>query len=663
MEEEYSTRELEWFDIETKMRELMQQQLEPVLSKAREDRETNARLKNIVVQLEDRIKELELSVLGDQPFETVIDSIKNKHTELEGNRKKDAIIVNQEFSGIKEIIKSFQFQLGGFQEMLNNFDELSKSTRNEINQMRMGIDANQQLVMNEFNGVNARFQEMTKAYIDYNLRAEEKANRSLIKSSENSIEIASLRKDVNSLRAETGGLLSSMEDQNYNKLSIATFNIEKALIEQRFESCKEKLDKFNDELIKRDSFIDKYIPLKIATIVSDYMHSSLDLLARKRIAEFEMNFLRDLNSEALIERGVEPREIQVTKILEDMRHIEQRKVDLLSDKKSKRQNSAMSSQRALSNPSDPESPINMQNVKAPLPQIEEVEVNPANQIYNIENIQEIVEKVFEEQFEPHILKFRFEIKDKFAMMQKIIKTGDDQCMALANHLIEEIEDLNKKVKKDRADFEANTAESREKHNKIDENLEKIENSLSNTAQMVVCLVECAQIQQALEAQDEEDRHSMAQNYERDLQNELVMSKPKYSPEPYSSTVPSANFSLQKKCLGCGNTTSIISGYRTSIMYKPTPLFYRNKKLDRPELISLKGNIIKRCWESVSPAMPWKQNDFEQIILDASKNWNKRNISNESTLSEPLGREALPMLVSPANRSFSNSRRSKLTSYR
>ena len=44
-------------------------------------------------------------------------------------------------------------------------------------------------------------------------------------------------------------------------------------------------------------------------------------------------------------------------------------------------------------------------------------------------------------------------------------------------------------------------------------------SLDNLGQMVVCLVENAQIQQALEAQDEEDRHNMAYTFEKELQRD------------------------------------------------------------------------------------------------------------------------------------------------
>ena len=41
------------------------------------------------------------------------------------------------------------------------------------------------------------------------------------------------------------------------------------------------------------------------------------------------------------------------------------------------------------------------------------------------------------------------------------------------------------------------------------------------SEMMTCLVENSQIQQALEAQDEEDRFKLADNHEREFSNAMV----------------------------------------------------------------------------------------------------------------------------------------------
>ena len=168
-------------------------------------------------------------------------------------------------------------------------------------------------------------------------------------------------------------------------------------------------------------------------------------------------------------------------------------------------------------------------------------------------------------------------------------------------ILSEISDLS-------ANFEKNLTETAEKMSALERGFEILKSeyrfsvhSLNNLGQMVVCLVENAQIEQALEAQDEEDRHNMAYNFEKELQSEMV--NPSKTSSVYKSTIPSGNFAFSKKCISCGAASSILSGFRTSLLYRPTPLFYRNKKFERPDLINLKGRIIKNCWESTGANLP------------------------------------------------------------
>lgn len=63
MSTENNTRELEWFDLETRMREILFLQLEPVISKAKEDREQHNNLKIYCRSLEKRLKDLETIII------------------------------------------------------------------------------------------------------------------------------------------------------------------------------------------------------------------------------------------------------------------------------------------------------------------------------------------------------------------------------------------------------------------------------------------------------------------------------------------------------------------------------------------------------------------------------------------------------------------------
>ena len=137
-------------------------------------------------------------------------------------------------------------------------------------------------------------------------------------------------------------------------------------------------------------------------------------------------------------------------------------------------------------------------------------------------------------------------------------------------------------------------------------------------------------------------YGVLDNFEKELQSEMV--NPSKTSSVYKSTIPSGNFAFSKKCISCGAASSILSGFRTSLLYRPTPLFYRNKKFERPDLINLKGRIIKNCWESTGANLPWKHEIIEKILSDAAK-------ASISTSLEETERE-LPLLATPSTRAKS-----------
>ena len=130
----------------------------------------------------------------------------------------------------------------------------------------------------------------------------------------------------------------------------------------------------------------------------------------------------------------------------------------------------------------------------------------------------------------------------------------------------------------------------------------------------LCLVENAQIQHALEAQDEKDRLVAS----KPAENQSETPKPKTPSSHFHSTLPSGTFSVHKKCLSCGGANSTLTGAKSSITYSPSPLFYRNQKFKRLELIGLMCRMLEISWGLVAKNFPWNKADFEQILLDAAQ---------------------------------------------
>jgi hypothetical protein len=66
---------------------------------------------------------------------------------------------------------------------------------------------------------------------------------------------------------------------------------------------------------------------------------------------------------------------------------------------------------------------------------------------------------------------------------------------------------------------------------------------------------------------------------------------------YISSVSSSIFASNKNCLSCGNASLMLPGIKSSLIYHPSQILYKDKFYQRHELVSLKGKIIKNCLEA------------------------------------------------------------------
>lgn len=623
-----NTRELEWFDLETRMRELLYIQLEPVIHKAKDDREQNSTLKLYCKSLEKRLKDLEIVVLGDKTAETAIVELINRCADIDGNVKKQVVRLDQDISQIHETMKKTEFLLETANENMKILADTKDHTEADVSNLKNIIEDNKHVVLAEVEKLNLCFQEMNKVYMGLAYKAEEKALEAIHKAHQNSLEMMNYKKEIDGIRKDIVESLSLIKEVRGFKLDSSIFETRIEVVDKKFIEINHELQRQRDNLLNRDSFIDKFIPLQTATMISDYLHFFTDLKTKKKIAEYENIKLKELNYLALGVKEVDSREEKMSSILDEMKHIEERKVELLTNEP----NTGGKLSKRTTKVGDINFPPNFEESPKGPPGLSKDEV------------EEIVYRIISARLESDFLKFRLEMQNKVEKIYKSITNLSNESQSMDHQILLEIQDLGKRLEKTQKTLMDENGELAKVYEILKSELKFASHSLNSLGQMVVCLVENAQIEQALEAQDEEDRHNMAYNFEKELQSELVMQPPK---EPYyTSTIPSANFAFQKKCVSCGTANSILSGFRTSLLYKPTPLFYRSKKFDRPELIGLKGRILKACWDSTSPNLPWKHETFEKIISEAAK----------TSLSASIQEQELPRLVTPNHRAKSTHNR-------
>ena len=603
-------RELEWYDLETRLREIIYQQFEIFNKKAREDREAHSALSTNVQNIEKRLSLVEGCLFGDAAPQNALGDLQKKLSDFEGARKRDMVRFDQEVVGFKEKFKTVHFQISGNEDMIKRTESLQEGLSKEIQKVKEINEEHQEMILAEIEKINKHFKEMNSNYMEKGLKLEEKMNITIGKLDDIGLGLTKSDRQFESIKKTLSEAFITMNLLKTNKLEFETFEVERVKTEAKLKEFSECVQEFRSGFSMRDSFLDKFVPLQVVTFISDAIHSSLDPFGRKRFAEYENAMLKKLHQNTLDVNFINSREASIETILQNIKHVEQRKAELLIEKVK----DASPVPRAVES--------NLVSSKSVTIQEKYPEAYMSK-----EEITQLFEKYSEQNLDPMITKAKSEIYEKFDSLKKSITTSENGCMLYTQQVLSEVEDLKAKECKDIVELQANYSGLKEEAGIFDQQVKEILQVIGRISQMIVCLVENAQIDLALSAQEEE--------YRDVLENSVGKSR--------------AVDALQKKCM------SFVSGHglmppKQIQSGKVSPLLYRSKKFNRAELVEMKGKMMKMCWDSVSKYIPWKQDEFEYVISEAVKSL--RLVSSEESQQDIMSgtfKESLPYVVSPSIR--------------
>ncbi|OMJ71790.1 hypothetical protein SteCoe_29911 [Stentor coeruleus] len=607
---ENSVRELEWFDLETRLREIIYQQLEIFNKKAREDRESHSSLASNFEALEKRLTMVESCMFGESSGVSVLNDLKKKISDVEGSRKRDMVRFDQEIVSFKEKLKTVNFQLTGNTDMIKRVESLQDELTKDIQKVKDLVEDHQSLILKEIEQINTHFKEMNSNYLDKGLKLEEKMNNTLVKLEDINLAMLKYDRQFEALKKNLNDIYITINTIKTNKLEFETYDTDKTKYEIKLQELNELCQSFNSYFAMRDSYTDKFIPLQIATYVSDALHNCLDPFAKRRFAEYENVLLKQLHQVALEPGTGLNREDAIGKVLEMVKHVEQRKTEILIEKV--KEQIPVAANRSKENKEKPQNKVVVTQ--------EKYHENYATK----EELLQYFDKFVETKLDPLLNKTKLEINEKFEVIKKNVNSSENVCMLYTQQVLREVEDLKSKEIKDIQNIELMFATLKEDNEIFKSSFKEILNVIGSTSQMLVCLVENAQIDLALTTQDEEIKQDV---------NESVILRPK----------PIEN--AQKKSGTSFNSGHVLMPIRPPVIKAP-PLLYRSRKFQRSELVEMKGKMLKLCWESVSKNIPWRQEDFEYIISEAVKSL--KVASSDDSQIEMMGqqsKDSLPYVIS------------------
>lgn len=612
---ETTVRELEWFDLETRLREVIYQQLEIFNKKAREDREAQAVLQATTSAIDKRVGLLENCMFGESAGSSVLSDLKKKISDVEGARKRDMVRFDQDVVSFKEKFKTISFQISGNNDNLNRVEKLQDELTKDIQRVKELVESHQALILQEIEQINSHFKELNASYLDKGIKVEEKMNATQARMDDIILNMQKYDRQFEGVKKSLGDIYSTLNLIKSNKLDFEVFETDRIKVENKLQELYTDSQDAKTAFLIRDSFMDKFIPLQTAGLISDSLHYCLDPFSRKRLAEYENTLLKDLHTDALNVGSNQNREQAISKILESIKHVEQRKTELLLEKPKEVIPAA----------------IRTVESKTSIKVAKESKYHE-NYVSKTEMI-EVFEKFCEQKVEPSLNRVKSEVGDKFDLLKKLISTCENEGMLFSQQVLREVEDLKVKEIKDFKSLEILFTELKEEEAGLSWRLKKTEEQVGNCSFLLVTLVENAQIDLALVAQEEEMRG-----------NTFMKQKTEQQP--------------MKRGVGL-TSNNVLLPLRPSIP-KPPSILYRSKEFQRTELIEMKEKMLKISWDSVQKKIPWKQEEFEMVIYDAVKSLKTTVQDSTVEISNfQLSKESLPNVISPSLRTKTPNNNRKL----
>lgn len=613
---ETSVRELEWFDLETRLREVIYQQLEIFNKKAREDREAQAVLQSTASSIDKRVSLLENCMFGESAGNSVLSDLKKKISDVEGARKRDMVRFDQDVVSFKEKFKTISFQINGNNDNMSRIEKLQDELTKDITRVKELVESHQTLILQEIEQINSHFKELNANYLDKGMKLEEKMNSTQARMDDILLNLQKYDRQFEGVKKSLGDIYSTLNLIKTNKLDFEVFEADRLKVENKLQELYIDSQEAKTAFIIRDSFMDKFIPLQTAGLISDSLHFCLDPFSRKRLAEYENLLLKDLHTEALNVGTNQNREFAISKILESIKHVEQRKTEILLEKPKEAIPAAV---RSVEN-------------KSPIKVVKETKYHE-NYVSKSEML-EVFEKFCEQKVEPSLNKVKFEVFDRFDLLKRLITACENEGMLFSQQVLREVEDLKAKEVKDYRNLEVLFTELKEEEAGLSWRVKKTEEQVGHCSFLLVTLVENAQIDLALVAQEEEMKGNPF--------NKAKIEQP------------------VKRGVGLTSNNVLLPLRQT--VPKPPSILYRSKEFQRTELIEMKEKMLKASWDSVQKKIPWKQEEFEMVIYDAVKSLKMTGQDSTVEISNfQLSKESLPTVISPSvrTRTPNNNRKLKI----
>ncbi|CDW83267.1 UNKNOWN [Stylonychia lemnae] len=302
--ENYS--EIDWFDFEMRMRKLVHQLMEPTFKQSTEDRALVSKLQRFLEDHDRRVNDIEIILFKKDEEERMglFDSIYKKITENERQRLMEEEKLRDEIAYVKNEISGVVFSQLNLNRSLKNQEDqtlgLNKEFQEFNNRIRKWQEDFLEKYSKQYNSLLGEISEIREKNIvlDNGLFKKEQEIRRL----QNHIQ--QLQKQVEGHDAWLHKMQDQINDIDKRKCDIVDVNKDLKNLDSEIDKIKLDVDNHGNHFAMVENFVEKYIPIRIQSTISEVLSVILPYKEKNKLGEFEKKRFAELHQIILEDDGI-----------------------------------------------------------------------------------------------------------------------------------------------------------------------------------------------------------------------------------------------------------------------------------------------------------------------------------------------------------------------
>lgn len=204
-----------------------------------------------------------------------------------------------------------------------------------------------------------------------------------------------------------------------------------------------------------------------------------------------------------------------------------------------------------------------------------------------------------------VMTFMHETQSNITHLEDVVRSSQDVAERLVGEVRKDVDDLQKKRKKDRNQLEMEIKAHKKQMSGVFDSADDVQKGLDRLAGAIEILLESERIQGALEAQDLIDRRNVSLLGYKNVPDGKKRGSAKRHDDHDGDEGAGQNngknnsvISVDQRCLSCSGThPEVLSGFKMACLnYTPGPVPWDKSAYDRSELMNMRQGLLSQAAE-------------------------------------------------------------------